>query len=41
MTISPGYSYSKAPDQEHFLRRARTHELFRSMLEGRKRGWLR
>ena len=24
MMISPGYSYAKAPDQEHFLRRAKT-----------------
>ncbi len=39
MMISPGYSYQKAPDQEHFLRRARTHELFRAMLTGRKRRW--
>ena len=33
MMISPGYSYSKAPDQEHFLRRQRAHELFSTMLE--------
>src|SRR6185295_18061974 len=26
MMISPGYSYEKAPDQEHFLKRSRTHE---------------
>src|SRR5882672_4403512 len=32
MMVSPGYSYSKAPDQEHFLRRQRAHELFRTML---------
>jgi hypothetical protein len=24
MMLSPGYSYDKAPDQKHFLRRART-----------------
>ncbi len=29
MMISPGYSYSKAPDQEHFLRRQRAHDLFK------------
>ncbi|MEE9181583.1 MAG: adenosyl-hopene transferase HpnH, partial [candidate division NC10 bacterium] len=28
MMVSPGYSYQKAPDQEHFLRRNRTKELF-------------
>lgn len=39
MMISPGYSYSKAPDQEHFLRRQRAHELFRRMLDGAKRSW--
>src|SRR5438552_10551826 len=27
MMISPGYSYAKAPDQEHFLRRQRANEL--------------
>jgi len=32
MMVSPGYSYSKAPDQVHFLRRQRAHELFRTML---------
>ncbi len=39
MMISPGYSYSKAPDQEHFLRRQRANELFRRMLDGAKRRW--
>src|SRR5687768_259644 len=39
MMISPGYSYSKAPDQEHFLRRQRAHELFSTMLERPKRRW--
>ena len=32
MMISPGYSYEKAPDQEHFLRRERAHRLFARML---------
>ena len=32
MMLSPGYSYSKAPDQEHFLLQSRTHELFSKML---------
>jgi hopanoid biosynthesis associated radical SAM protein HpnH len=39
MMISPGYSYSKAPDQEHFLRRAKTAQLFREMLSEPKRAW--
>jgi len=39
MTISPGYSYEKAPDQEHFLARQQTTELFRSVLKGAKRSW--
>jgi hopanoid biosynthesis associated radical SAM protein HpnH len=39
MMISPGYSYAKAPDQEHFLRKNRTHELFSQMLSAPRRGW--
>ena len=39
MMVSPGYSYSKAPDQEHFLRRQRSHELFRAMLDKPARRW--
>jgi hopanoid biosynthesis associated radical SAM protein HpnH len=39
MMISPGYSYEKAPDQEHFLRRSRSHELFSRMLESPRRSW--
>ncbi|MBI1735301.1 MAG: adenosyl-hopene transferase HpnH [Candidatus Rokubacteria bacterium] len=39
MMLSPGYSYAKAPDQEHFLRRQRTHELFRDILGAPKRRW--
>ena len=39
MMVSPGYSYSKAPDQEHFLRRARTHQLFSSILRDKRRRW--
>jgi len=39
MMLSPGYSYSKAPDQEHFLRRGRTNELFARILERPKRRW--
>ena len=32
MMLSPGYSYDKAPDQKHFLGRARTRRLFRGIL---------
>lgn len=39
MMISPGYSYQKAPDQEHFLRRSRIKELFAAILRDRKKDW--
>jgi hopanoid biosynthesis associated radical SAM protein HpnH len=39
MMISPGYSYEKAPDQEHFLQRAKTQWLFKKMLDGAGRRW--
>ena len=39
MMISPGYSYCKAPDQQHFLTREKTRELFRLVLSNRKPGW--
>lgn len=39
MMISPGYSYEKAPDQGHFLRREQTESLFRRLLEHGKRTW--
>lgn len=39
MMVSPGYSYAKAPDQEHFLRKERTNQLFREMLADKKRSW--
>ncbi len=39
MMVSPGYSYDKAPDQKHFMGRARTRRLFRTMLSNRKRSW--
>jgi len=39
MMLSPGYSYDKAPDQEHFLPRQRTHRLFRMMLSNRNKRW--
>src|SRR5213593_3979939 len=39
MMLSPGYSYEKAPDQQHFLGRARTRKLFRAILSNRKKSW--
>ena len=39
MMLSPGYSYEKAPDQKHFLGRARTRRLFRAILANRKKSW--
>jgi len=39
MMLSPGYSYDKAPDQQHFLGRGRTRRLFRALLSNRKPEW--
>ena len=39
MMLSPGYSYDKAPDQQHFLGKDRTRGLFRAMLSNRKPRW--
>ncbi len=39
MMVSPGYSYSKAPDQEHFLRKQNTNQLFTEILAEKKKGW--
>jgi hopanoid biosynthesis associated radical SAM protein HpnH len=39
MMLSPGYSYDKAPDQKHFLGRARIRRLFRAILSNRKKSW--
>ena len=39
MMLSPGYSYDKAPDQQHFLGRARTRRLFRAILSNRNSAW--
>ena len=39
MMISPGYSYEKAANQEHFLRRQKTLNLFRNLLGRRKKTW--
>jgi hopanoid biosynthesis associated radical SAM protein HpnH len=39
MMLSPGYSYDKAPDQQHFLGKGKTKRLFRKILSNRKGGW--
>src|ERR1700710_1488413 len=39
MMIAPGYSYDKAPDQSHFLGRARPRRLFKAILSNRKSNW--
>lgn len=39
MMISPGYSYDKAPDQDHFLPRERTRWLFRRIFARAKGRW--
>ncbi len=39
MMLSPGYSYDKAPDQQHFLGRARIRRMFRAILSNRKSTW--
>ena len=31
ITVSPGYAYERAPDQQHFLSRERTKQLFRDI----------
>jgi hopanoid biosynthesis associated radical SAM protein HpnH len=31
ITVSPGYAYERAPDQKHFLNRAKTKQLFRDI----------
>jgi len=36
LMVSPGYSYAKAPDQEHFLQRERTKALFRKVFAGKQ-----
>ena len=39
MTISPGYSYEKAPEKERFLNAIETRNLFRKILSNRKKNW--
>src|SRR5690606_27255746 len=39
MMVSPGYSYEKAPDQDHFLKRQQTTNLFQRLLHRAPRRW--
>ena len=40
VSISPGYAYERAPDQEHFLNRSKTKELFRDVFAlGKGKKW--
>jgi hopanoid biosynthesis associated radical SAM protein HpnH len=40
VSISPGYAYERAPDQEHFLNRRKTKELFRQVFAlGKDKKW--
>ena len=39
VSMSPGYAYERAPDQEHFLSRRKTKELFRRLRPGPRQGW--
>jgi hopanoid biosynthesis associated radical SAM protein HpnH len=40
VSISPGFSYERAPDQEHFLNRRKTKELFRKLFAyGKGKKW--
>src|SRR5215471_9549291 len=39
ITVSPGYAYERAPDQEHFLSRRRTKEVFRAIFKRGGRRW--
>lgn len=40
ITVSPGYAYERAPDQQHFLNRGKTKQLFRDILRrGRGKKW--
>ena len=33
ISVSPGYAYERAPDQQHFLNRRKTKELFRKVFD--------
>ena len=41
ITVSPGYAYERAPDQQHFLNRTKTKQLFRDIFKrgGGAKAW--
>jgi len=40
ITVSPGYAYERAPDQQHFLTRQKTRNLFRAVFrQGKGKKW--
>jgi len=40
ITVSPGYAYERAPNQEHFLSRQKTRQLFRDIFKkGKGKNW--
>jgi hopanoid biosynthesis associated radical SAM protein HpnH len=41
ITVSPGYAYERAPDQQHFLNREKTKNLFRNIFKrgNRAKNW--
>ena len=41
ITVSPGYAYERAPDQQHFLNRTKTKQLFRDIFQrgGGAKAW--
>jgi hopanoid biosynthesis associated radical SAM protein HpnH len=38
ISVSPGYAYERAPDQQHFLNRSKTKELFRGIFRRQGKG---
>ena len=41
ITVSSGYAYERAPDQEHFMKRQETKNLFRNVFRlGKDKGWV-
>jgi hopanoid biosynthesis associated radical SAM protein HpnH len=41
ITVSPGYAYERAPDQQHFLNRQKTKNLFRDIFRhGKGKKWV-
>lgn len=38
ITVSPGYAYERAPDQQHFLNRQKTRQLFRDIFKRGDKG---